>query len=198
MGLNLEFSDGHTPLEEDEKEALLIHAIATRAELDEFEQHNIEEAVQWVFSKSLKPEKIFTGTFLRNLHKRMYDKVWNWAGQFRQTDKNLGISKWQIPTAVKALNDDALFWVKNNTYTPDEIAIYYKHKLVAIHCFPNGNGRHSRLLADIIINKIYNKPLFTWGTNNIVITGDSRSEYLDAVRDADHGDYENLLKFARS
>ena len=197
MGLNLEYINGQTPLDEDEKDGLLIKTISTRAELDEFEQQNIEEAFQWVLGHSFKPESIFTEYFIKNLHKRMYNNVWSWAGVFRKTNKNLGIDKWQIPAALKTLCEDALYWVKNETYPPDELALRFKHRLVTIHCFPNGNGRHSRLIADIIIDKVYKQDMFTWGSNDLVKKGDSRTKYLEAVREADKGNINKLLKFAR-
>lgn len=190
MGLEIEYSDGQTPLEEEEKDGLLIPIITTRGELDEFEQQNIEQAIQWTMSRSFKAEAVFTEEFIRTIHKRMYSDVWAWAGEFRKTNKNLGVDKWQIPTELRCLLDDARFWYENKTFSPDEIAVRFKHRIVSIHCFPNGNGRHSRLMADIIIEKIYKKPVFTWGG--------SRADYLRAVKAADQGDYSLLLVFARS
>jgi Fic-DOC domain mobile mystery protein B len=198
MGLDLEYINGQTPLDEDEKEGLLIPTVATREELDEFEQHNIEEAMQWIFSKSIKADAILTEKFICNLHKRMYGDVWAWAGKFRKTDKNLGIDKWLIPTSLKSLCDDAAFWIQNKTFTADETALRFKHRIVSIHCFPNGNGRHSRLMADVIISKVYKMPLFSWGTDNLIYEGEARSNYLKAVKKADNGEFEHLLKFARS
>lgn len=198
MGLNLEYIYGQTPLDEDEKEGLLIPSIATRAELDEFEQQNIEEAMQWLMMRSFRKDAVLTETFMRSLHKRMYGNVWAWAGDFRKTDKNLGIDKWQIPTALKALLDDTRFWIDNGTFTADEIAVRFKHRIVSIHCFPNGNGRHSRLIADVMIEKIFRLPVFSWGANNLVQQGDSRTAYLQAIRAADAGDIKPLLAFARS
>ena len=163
MGLALDYADGQTPLEEEEKDALLIPVIATRGELDEFEQQNIEQAIQWTLGRSFKPDTIFTEAFTRTVHKRMFADVWVWAGEFRKSNKNIGTDKWQIPTQLKSLLDDTRFWCENNTYPPDEMALRFKHRLVSIHCFPNGNGRHSRLMADIVIGKIYRQPVFTWG-----------------------------------
>ncbi|MEB2782708.1 mobile mystery protein B [Algoriphagus sp. C2-6-M1] len=198
MGLDLEYINGQTPLDEDEKEGLLIPTIATREELDEFEQQNIEEALQWILTRSFKTETVLTEKFICNLHRRMYGSVWSWAGKFRKTDKNLGIDKWQIPVALKTLCDDSLFWVRNKTYSPEEIAIRFKHRIVSIHCFSNGNGRHSRLIADIIINKIYDLPMFSWGTGDLVYQGDTRSTYLKAVKEADNDIFQPLIEFARS
>ena len=198
MGLDLDYIPGQTPLDEDEKEGLLIETIATRADLDEFEQQNIEEAVQWVLERSLKSMTILTEQFVKKLHQRMYGNVWIWAGDFRKSNKNLGIDKLEIPVALKMLLDDAAFWVENNTYPPNEIAIRFKHRLVSIHCFPNGNGRHSRLMGDIIIDKIFKEPMFSWGAENLIKHGEARSAYLSAVREADNGSYESLITFARS
>lgn len=198
MGLNLEYTDGQTPLDEEEKEGLLIPSIATKGELDEFEQQNIEEAIQWILGRSLKAETIFTERFVKNLHKRMYGEVWKWAGQFRKSDKNRWIDKWQIPVALKALLEDALFWVKNETYSPDEIAIRFKHRIVSIHCFSNGNGRHSRLMADIIVEKIYKLPVFSWGAANLSKESQIREIYLQAVKEADNENHNQLIEFSRS
>lgn len=198
MGLNLEYINGQTPLDIDEKEGLLIPTIATRAELDEFEQQNIEDAILWLYGRNLTSKTILSEQFVRNLHKKMYGKVWSWAGQFRKTDKNLGIDKWQISTALKTLLDDTVFWIENKIYSPDEIALRFKHRLVSIHCFPNGNGRHSRLMADVLIEKLFHLPVFSWGSGNLVKQNDSRSAYLNAVKAADKGDFELLLQFARS
>ena len=198
MGLDFDSIDGQTPIEEEEKEGLLIPTIATRGELDEFEQQNIEQAVQWTLGRAFKPELIFTEEFIRTVHKRMYADVWAWAGEFRKTNKNIGVDIWQIPSNLKYLLDDAQYWYKNNTYPPDEMAVRFKHRLVSIHCFPNGNGRHSRLMADIIIEKLYKQPVFSWGAAKLSSEGDSRKAYLKAVKIADQGDYSLLLAFARS
>ena len=198
MGLDLEYINGQTPLDEEEKDGLLILTIATRGELDEFEQQNIEKAVQWILGRTFKPELFFTEDFVRMLHKRMYADVWAWAGEFRKTNKNIGVDKWKIPSDLKYLLDDAKYWHENNTYTQDEIAVRFKHRIVSIHCFPNGNGRHSRLMADIIIEQIYKQSVFSWGAANLSDEGYTRKSYLKAVKTADRGDYRLLLAFARS
>ena len=198
MGLELDYIDGQTPLDEEEQEGLLIPTIATRGELDEFEQQNIEKAILWSLNRSFKVETVFTEAFLKTIHKRMYRYVWRWAGEFRKTNKNIGVDRWQIPTELRILLDDVKFWDTNNTYHPDEICIRFKHRLVSIHCFPNGNGRHSRLIADIIIEKVYKLPHFSWGSGNLVKKTDQRSIYLEAIKEADKGDIQPLLKFARS
>ena len=198
MGLNLEYLDDQTPLDENEMEGLRIGFIATRGELDEYEQQNIEIAMQWILGRSFSSEDILAEDFIRNIHKRMYKEVWTWAGNFRTTNKNLGADYWLIPIQLKQLLDDTLYWYGHEIYSPDEIAIRFKHRLVSIHCFSNGNGRHSRLMADIIIEKIYNMPVFTWGAANLARQGDARNVYMQALKAADGGDYNSLIAFARS
>jgi len=118
MGLNLEYTDGQTPIDEEEREGLLIKTITTKGDLDEFEQQNIEEALQWVFSRKFKIKEVFTERFVCDLHRRMYQNIWAWAGEFRKTDKNLGVAKYQIPVDLKTLCDDALYWIEQKVYSP--------------------------------------------------------------------------------
>lgn len=198
MGLDLAYQEGQTPLDDDEKEGLRIETIATREELDEFEQKNIEQAVEWTMKRSLKYNAILTEDFVQKLHKRMYGDVWAWAGEFRKTNKNIGVDKWQIGTDLHNLLDDAKYWIENGTFSPDELAIRFKHRIVSIHCFPNGNGRHSRLMADIIVSKVFNQPVFTWGAASQLKGSEARAEYLKAVRAADSGEIKLLIKFARA
>jgi len=198
MGLEIEYIEGQTPLDEDEKEGLLIKSITTRGELDEFEQLNIEKAIQWTIGKKWKKDYILSEEFIKGLHRRMFNEVWSWAGAFRKTNKNIGVDKYQIGVSLKQLLDDCLFWLSNNTYSDEEIAIRFKHRIVKIHCFPNGNGRHSRLIADIIINQIFEKPVFTWNNANLNKKGEARSNYLAAIRAADNGDINPLIDFAKN
>jgi Fic-DOC domain mobile mystery protein B len=198
MGLEIEYIEGQTPIDEDEKEGLLIKSITTRAELDEFEQLNIEKAIQWTLGKKWKPEYILSEEFVKELHKRMFNEVWSWTGAFRKTNKNIGVDKYQIGVELKQLLDDCLYWMENKTYTDEEFAIRFKHRIVKIHCFPNGNGRHSRLIADIAINKLFGKPIFTWSNSNLNKKGQARSKYLTAIRLADTGNIKSLIDFAKS
>ena len=198
MGLDLEYINGQTPIDEEEKEGLLIPTISTKKELDEFEQKNIEEAMQWLLTRKLKAEQVFTEKFIRDLHQRMFGHVWKWAGQFRCTQKNIGVDYWQIPTSLKMLLDDAQLWYKDSVFEADELAIRFKHRLVSIHCFPNGNGRHSRLVADVIIEKVFGLDVFSWGSGNLSNSGGQRNEYIRSVKTADREDFEPLIRFARS
>ena len=200
MGLDFDHSLGQTPLDEEESEGLKIPAISTKGELDEFEQKNIEEAIQWTVGKKMKLEKLLSEEFVKSLHKRMYGEVWKWAGKFRLSEKNIGTQSWNIPTELKVLLEDTKYWIENGTYSEDEIAIRFKHRIVSIHCFPNGNGRHSRLMADLIAEKLCKQKIFSWGQShsNLSNENDARSSYLAALKKADKGDYTDLLTFARS
>ncbi|MEZ5056513.1 MAG: mobile mystery protein B [Saprospiraceae bacterium] len=197
MGLKLKYEEGQTPIDENEKQGLKIKSITTQSELDEFEQLNIEKAVEWTISKKFKPEQILTEKFVKDLHKRMYKDVWKWAGEFRKSEKNIGITWTQIGIELRKLLDDTSFWIEHKTYPPDEIAIRFKHRLVSIHCFPNGNGRHSRLMADILIESISNQDVFSWNHSNMVKADETRKAYINALREADKGQILPLIEFAR-
>ena len=196
MGLNLDYFDGQTPIDEDEKEGLLIKTISTLGELDEFEQLNVEKAVDWTMKRKPTSEKILTEDFVKELHKRMFGDVWKWAGDFRNSNKNIGVDKFQIGIELRNLLDDCKFWIKNRTYSEDEIAIRFSHRLVKIHPFPNGNGRHSRLIADILVSHGLGKSHFTWGSKNLTKKGEARNKYLTALKEADQEDYKSLIEFA--
>jgi len=198
MGLEIVYDEGQTPLDEDEKDGLIPSTISTRGELDELEQRNIEEAMRWTISrrKRFTIDEILTEEFMRELHARMLSGVWKWAGAFRNSNKNLGVDKYQIGVELRQLLGDCRYWIENATYEPDEIAIRFKHRIVSIHCFANGNGRHSRLIADIIIQKLFDGEVFTWG--ELIQRNEERRDYITALRAADEGDYSLLVAFARS
>lgn len=198
MGLELLYGEGQTPLDEDEKEGLKIKTITTQGDLDEFEQLNIEKAVEWTIHANLKPNKILTEKFVKDLHKRMYGDVWKWAGEFRRTEKNIGIPWIQIGVELKNLLDDTKYWIDKNTYSPEEIAVRFKHRIVSIHCFPNGNGRHSRMIADIIMESIFKKEIFTWHQSNMVKADETRKEYMKSLKEAENGNINPLIEFAKN
>jgi Fic-DOC domain mobile mystery protein B len=187
---------GTTPLNRDESEGLLLPHVTTRDELNRWEQENIVEAMDWL--DRTKPRDILSEPFARELHRRMFRHVWKWAGSFRQSDKNLGVPWWRIPEDLKKLCDDAAYWIDHKTYRPDELAARCHHQLVSIHPFPNGNGRHARLMADLLLENRLDSPRFSWGQSNLVESGEARRAYLDALRKADRRDLSDLLRFARS
>lgn len=198
MGLEFDYKEGQTPLDEEEKDGLKIKSITTLGELDEFEQLNIEKAVEWTIHTKLKPEKILSEKFVKDLHKKMYGDVWKWAGEFRKTEKNIGIPWSQIGIELKNLLDDTKYWIKNKTFSPEEIAIRFKHRIVSIHCFPNGNGRHSRMIADIIMESIFGTEIFSWHQSNMVKASETRNLYINALRKADNGNITPLIEFAKN
>lgn len=197
MGLNIEYIEGQTPIDEDEKEGLLIKTISTRGELDEFEQLNIQSAIEWSLKTKVEKTQLLTEDFLLLVHKKMFGEVWAWAGTKRKTNKNIGVDKTQISIEIKKLIDDCNFWIDNKSFSDEEIAIRFSHRLVKIHLFPNGNGRHSRLVADIMISKIFNKPVFSWGHSDLSKKNPIRKEYLDAIYKADNDNYKPLIEFSK-
>lgn len=198
MGLNLEYINGQTPLDEDEKEGLLIPTITTRGELNEFEQLNIDETNHWLLGKKFTSDKALTEKFVKELHKRMFGNVWKWAGEFRTTNKNIGVDKYLIGVELKMLLDNAKYWIENNTFPEDEIAVRFSHQIVKIHCFANGNGRHSRMIGDILIEKCFGKEPFSWGGKSLTDISETRTEYISALKEADENHYQKLIEFARN
>lgn len=189
--------DDNTPLSPDEQDDLIPN-LATREELNEWERTNILIAYDWALdSRSLKRHDPLTEAYVRDLHQRMFDQSWKWAGKYRNSEKNIGAPPWQIRDGLGALLGDAHFWIERQTYTTDEIAIRFHHRLVLIHPFPNGNGRHARLMADILAKR-QGEPVFTWGGTDIANAGDFRKRYIEALQAADNGEIRLLLEFARS
>jgi Fic-DOC domain mobile mystery protein B len=197
MGLKIDYSENQTTLDEDEKDGLLIKAITKRQELDEFEQINIERAIDWTLRKRIKSDKILTEKFVCKLHHKMFDQTWKWAGDFRKTNKNIGVDKYIIGVELNQLLNDCKYWIANNIFQPDEIALRLKHRVVKIHPFPYGNGRLSRLLADVLITHVYNLSAFTWGSKRSDSNKAIRKDYLKALFAADDGNYALLIEFAR-
>lgn len=197
MGLGLDYTDGQTLLDEDEKDGLLIPIITTRGELDEFEQLGVERTNEWLLSRKFSVNKILTEVFVKDLHKRMFNDIWKWAGEFRKTNKNIGVDKIMIGIELKNLLDDCSHWIENKVFSEDEIAVRLSHRMVTIHPFAKGNGRHSRLMADVLIIKGFGKSYFTWGSINLAKPGEARTKYLVALSAADQNDYKSLIEFAR-
>ena len=189
--------DGSTPLSPEEQDDL-IPDLSTKEELNEWERQNILEAAAWALDpRNLKRQDPFSEPYVRHLHLRMFDQTWKWAGRYRITEKNIGIPPYQIREALPALLGDARYWVEHRTFEPDELAVRFHHKLVRIHPFANGNGRHARLMADVVLRRLA-RPLFTWGSADIVRAGDFRRTYIEALRAADKNDIRPLLAFVRS
>lgn len=190
------YPEGASPLDLDESEGLLLTHISTRAELDRWEQDNIIEALEWL--DSTKPTNILDEQFIKKLHHMMFRNVWSWAGHFRCSDKNIGGPWYQISTSLKNMCDDTRYQIEHQTESSDELAIKFHHRLVWIHPFPNGNGRHARLMTDTLLENVLKCPKFTWGSGNLVKSGETRQRYIDALRSADRHNYELLRKFVRT
>lgn len=188
--------DGATPLDPDECEGLIPTHVVTREQLNELEQQNITQAELWLATARFK--KINTEANLRKLHKHMFAEVWRWAGKYRTTGKNIGIDAWQIAIELRKLCDDVDAWIEYHSYSREEIATRFHHRLVYIHAFSNGNGRHARLATDGLLIRQLKLPRFTWGRGIIDTPGEIRSRYIDVLRTADKGDFTPLLDFINS
>lgn len=186
--------NGGTEITEEEREGLIPSYITLRSELNESEQANILEAGEWAFARK---RDLLEEKFLNNLHKRMYGNVWRWAGRYRTSGKNIGIDAYRIPTELRQLLDDCRYWIENGTYEPDENAVRFHHRMVSIHCYPNGNGRHARLAADLLL-KSMGQERFSWGGKKLVDVGETRERYIAALQAADEHNIGPLLEFVRS
>lgn len=169
--------------------------ITLQSELNEWEERNIRDARIWAFSR--KRRDLLSEKFIVRLHEKMFKDTWKWAGQFRKTNKNLGAPWYRISQDVRNLCDDARYWIANGTYPEVELAVRFHHRLVLIHPFPNGNGRHGRLMADLIMSQFRQEPL-TWGHVDLSGEGEDRRRYIDALHTADGGNLQPLIDFARS
>lgn len=182
-----------TPLTPEETRQLILAYIAYRSELNEAEQENIARAQDWALGRKRDP---LTEKFIKELHRRMLGEVWKWAGKFRTSERNLGLPFYEIPTALRQLLADTNAWIEYKAYPPDEIAVRFHHRLVQIHPFPNGNGRHARLMADLLIMRLGTER-FSWGRENLRDAGALRKRYIAALQAADQHDIRPLLAFAR-
>ena len=195
--MEFQYAPGATPLDPDEAAGLVPSHITNQADLNAWEQANILQAVRWVARQ--KKRDLLTEGFVRDLHRRMFDQTWKWAGTFRQSNKNIGVDRTQV--AVKLLNllDNTRFQIDHKVFEPDELVVRFHHQLVWVHAFPNGNGRHARLMADVLAQQL-GRPRMTWGGADVelVSMGTVRDRYLKALREADQGQWSALIAFARS
>ncbi|HEX4117692.1 MAG TPA: mobile mystery protein B [Rhizomicrobium sp.] len=184
-----------TPLDPQEREGLIPTYITTREQLNEAEAKNILAAISWAF---MRKRDMTDEAFLRGLHRRMLNRVWRWAGKYRKTERNLGVAPHRIPVELRALLDTMGYWLAHETYPPDELAVRFHHGLVVIHPFANGNGRWSRLAADILVVRL-GCERFSWGSGvDLRSPGADRDSYIGALRAADDHDFGPLIAFARS
>lgn len=186
--------EASTLITAEERGALIPTYITVRRELNEAEQANILEAEHWAFARR---RDVLDLNFLTELHRRMFGDVWRWAGKFRTTERNIGVVPYRIQPDLVLLLQDCRYWITHGTYPPDEIAARFHHRLVSIHPFPNGNGRHARLAADLLLRRL-GQPRFTWGRESLTDVSATRKAYIDSLRAADGHDIRPLIKFARS
>jgi len=194
LNLNIEYPEGATPLDPDEMEGLKFRHVTNRSELDHLEQGNIQSGLTWL--QRYKSKNILDEHFIRKLHERLFGDVWNCAGTFRSTEKNIGVDPSQISTQLQLLLDDTTYWINNLSYEPLEIAIRFHHRIVSIHLFPNGNGRHARIMADALLTRLLDlKPIDWTGGHDLQNSNVRRDQYIQALRAADKGNIEPLLSF---
>ena len=192
--MTAEPESGATPLDPDETEGLLPE-LHTQKELNEWEHANILKAYPWAFGRP--SGRVFEVYFALELHKRMFDETWKWAGTLRRSDKTIGVPWPAIPDRLSQALENAAYWVEHGTFALDEAAVRFHHQLVSVHPFPNGNGRHSRLMADVLLHTKGLRPL-TWGSSDLTVRSQARDLYLAALRAADRGDVRPLLQLARA
>ena len=195
--MEFQYAPGATPLDPDEAAGLVPSHITTQADLNAWEQANILQAVRWVARQ--KKRDLLTEGFMRDLHRRMFDQTWKWAGTFRQSNKNIGVDWTQVAVKLRNLLDNTRFQIDHKVFEPDELVVRFHHQLVWVHAFPNGNGRHARLMADVLAQQL-GRPRMTWGGADVelVSMGTVRDRYLKALREADQGQWSALIAFARS
>jgi Fic-DOC domain mobile mystery protein B len=186
-----------TPLAPEEREGLRQNWITLRSELNAAEQDNIVKGATWARRPRQVRRELLEDSFARTLHQRMFGDVWSWAGTYRTTERNIGVEAHRISNDTIMMFDDMRYWREHNTYPLDELAVRLHHRLVFIHPFPNGNGRHARLMADLLIERLGGEP-FSWGGGTLHDVGELRTAYVNALRAADGHDIEPLLAFARS
>ncbi len=192
--MSFEYPEGATALDPDEMDGLKFKHITTREQLDHLEQANIQDGLIWL--KRHKGSDILTEKFIRLLHVKLFGDVWLWAGQFRKTEKNIGVDPLHISVELRNLLDDARFWIDNKIYTPLENAVRVHHRMVYIHLFPNGNGRHARIIANTLLIKIYKQSAIDWSGNfDLQNMNIRRTHYIQALRSADAGDIQPLMNF---
>lgn len=187
--------DGATPLDPDEAEGLLPDHISTRGELNAWEQLNIVKGAEWIREKA-GVQDILTQDTVRELHRRMFSDTWRWAGRFRGSLKNIGVAPEAISERLYNLLADVTYWLEHQTYSLDEIGCRFHHRLVAIHPFPNGNGRHAPIITDALLRALRVVP-FSWGSGSIDKPGIVRERYMSSLRAADGEDYSALIRFVR-
>lgn len=192
--MKFEYAPGATPIDPDEAAGLIPAHLTLQSELNEYEEANILEATEWLFAR--RRGDPLDERFVRTVHRRMFNQTWRWAGRLRRSDKNIGTTWAEIPAHLRQLLGDVRAQVEHRAYSPLEIAARYHHRLVAIHLFANGNGRHARLMADLLLTELAGQR-FDWGRSSLVEASELRSGYIAALRAADKHDLRPLTEFLK-
>ncbi len=171
---------------------LIPSGITVKSALDEWEAENILKAYNRYLKTSRK--RAISPGLITAVHKEMFGLTWKWAGSFRKENLNLGVEWFAIPVEIKKLCDDIAFWEKSKNVNILEQSVRIHHRLVRIHPFLNGNGRHARMIADIFLSG-RGKKLPLWPDKDMVETTDIRKRYIHCLKEADNGDYAGLLEF---
>jgi Fic-DOC domain mobile mystery protein B len=190
--VRFEYAPGATPIDLDEAKGLIPVHLTLQRELNEYEEANILEGNEWLFAR--RRGDPLDERFIHTVHRRMFNQTWRWAGQARRSDKNIGVSWVEIPARLRQMVGDIRVQIEHRAYSPTEIAARYHHRLVAIHVFPNGNGRHARLMADLLLLELAGRR-FDWGRGSLVAANELRARYIAALKAADGGDIRPLLAF---
>lgn len=186
--------DDSTPLDDTSGLKLSKNKSYTLKEIYDKEAENIANAVlKYLSAEPSKNEAPFSYEWLLELHREMFGDVWEWAGKLRQCELSIGIKAYLISTELKKLVDDIEYWDKNKTFDTTEIATRIHHRAVQIHPFQNGNGRWSRMLANIYLRKKGLMPV-RWQEDLLAKENPNRTEYIKALKKADNGEYEDLIK----
>lgn len=194
MTLQLEYPEGATPLDPNELGGLKHKHITTQGELDELEQANISSGLRWLARTRRKD--ILSDDFAIELHRQLFSDVWGWAGVFRRTEKNIGGDPIQIGIQLRGVMDDARYWAEHKTYPSKEAAVRLHHRLVFIHPFSSGNGRHARIMADTVLDRVYATEPIDWTAgSDLQKLGERRTAYIAALKSADVHDMGPLLAF---
>jgi Fic-DOC domain mobile mystery protein B len=186
---------GETPI--DDISGLKPKGLTTRAQLNAVEARNMRKAVvRYLVIKPSRRQAPFTLEWCYKLHRQMFGEVWRWAGQKRTTELNIGVPFHRIDVDLKNLMADLAFWREKGEMDPIEQVARLHHRAVFIHPFLNGNGRWSRLLANIFQKQSTDK-LTIWPEETVGNASVIREEYLAAVRSGDKGDYNPLIALHR-
>ena len=186
--------DDATPLTDISGLKLPNNKVYSLKEIYIYEANNIALAtLKYLAAPPSKELASFSYEWMQKLHCDMFDNVWDWAGKFRKVELSIGIKAYLVPISLKDLVDDIEFWKKNKTFDMYETATRIHHRAVQIHPFQNGNGRWSRMLANIYLRQNGSMPV-KWQEDLLSSENPKRNEYIKALKMADNGDYKALIE----